>query len=218
MALNLIAVAAMGALVGAGELVVRYRDDPARALLSRAAHLYIAINLGASLATYGLILAFGWGFGQPAGSEAQRWLQVLIAGFSAMAVLRSSLFLVRVGDKDVGIGPSGVIEGLLGAADRAVDRRRGCERSEEVRRLLGGLEWEQAREELPALCLGLMQNAAPSEQKALANTVKELEAGDLEPEVRVYLVGLGLMNFAGAEVLKGAVEMLKDAERVVRSP
>jgi hypothetical protein len=71
--------------------------------------------------------------------------------------------------------------------------------------------WDQAREELPALCLGLMQNAGASDQQVLAKTVKDLDAGDLDPEVRVYLVGLGLMNFAGPGVLKGAVAMLKQA-------
>lgn len=206
---SLLAVTAIGALVGAGELIVRYRDDPGQALLCGAAILYIGINAATSLAAYGLIQAFGWGFGQPSGTDAQHWTQVLVAGFGAMAVLRSSLFLVKVGDKDVGIGPSGVIEGLLSAADRAVDRRRGCDRSEEVRNLLAGISWEQAREELPALCLGLMQNATPSEQQVLARTVTDLEAGDLDSSVRVYLVGLGLMNLAGAGVLRGAVAMLQ---------
>lgn len=58
------------------------------------------------------------------------------------------------------------------------------------------------------LCLGLMQNATPSEQQLLARTITELEAGDLDSNVRVYLVGLSLMNFAGAGVLEGAVPML----------
>ena len=209
--LALLAVTAIGALVGAGELVVRYRDAPGRALLCPAAFCYIAINAIASLATYGLIQVFGWGFGQPDASRAQHWTQVLVAGFAAMGILRSSLFLIKVGDKDVGIGPSGVIEGLLAAADRAVDRRRGSSRSDEVRHLLAGVSWEQAREELPSLCLGLMQNASASDQQLLAKTIKDLDAGDLDPEIRVYLVGLGLMNFAGSGVLKGAVAMLKHA-------
>lgn len=212
MMLSLLAVMAIGALVGAGELVVRYRDDPRQALFCGAAILYIGINAATSLVTYGLIRAFGWGFGQPAGTDAQHWTQVLAAGFGAMAVLRSSLFLVKVGDKDIGIGPSGVIEGLLSAADRAVDRRRGCDRSEEIRELLAGLSWKQAREELPALCLGLMQNATPSEQQLLARTITDLEAGDLDSSVRVYLVGLSLMNLAGAGVLKGAVAILQQEE------
>ena len=206
---NLLAVAAIGALVGAGELVVRYRDAPGRALLCSAAWLYISINLFASLGAFGIINAFDWGFGQPDGTDAQRWLQVLVAGFGAMAVLRSSLFLIKVEDKDVGIGPSGVIEGLLAAADRAVDRNRGSDRSNEVHELLAKVSWDQAREELPALCLGLMQNATASEQQLLAKTVEDLDAGDLEPAVRVYLVGLGLMNLAGASVLKGAVDLIR---------
>ncbi|HEX3041147.1 MAG TPA: hypothetical protein VHP56_03555 [Solirubrobacterales bacterium] len=173
----------------------------------------MGINVAAAAGAFGLIRAFGWGFGQPGQSEAQRWLQVLVAGFGAMAVLRSSFFLARVDGADVGIGPSGVIESLLAATDRAVDRSRGTARSQAVRHLLSTVNWNQAREELPALCLGLMQNATSAEQQTLARTVEELDAGDLEESTKVYLVGLGLMNFAGPNVLKGAVGLLsKDSK------
>lgn len=45
-----------------------------------------------------------------------------MAGVSAMAFFRSSLFVVRAGDRDVGVGPSGFLQIFLTAADRAVDR------------------------------------------------------------------------------------------------
>ena len=41
-------VAALGALVGSGELVSRYRDAPAGALRTRPALFYILLNLAAS--------------------------------------------------------------------------------------------------------------------------------------------------------------------------
>lgn len=210
-ALNLVAVAAIGGLVGTGELVARYRDAPWKALKCVAAFLYVAMNIAASLGAYGLVRAFGWEFGQEAGTEALRWTQVLIAGFGAMALFRSSLFLVRVGDQDVGVGPSSLLNVLLGAADREVDRERGRARARGVKELVQGVSWQRAREDLPALCLGLMQNATLEEQNALAGAIRDIESGDLDDDVRVHLVGLELLNFAGIGVLKGAVGLLSQS-------
>jgi hypothetical protein len=39
-----------------------------------------------------------------------------------MAFFRTSLFVVRAGDRDVGVGPSGFLRIFLAAADRSVDR------------------------------------------------------------------------------------------------
>lgn len=51
-------VALLGALVGAGELVSRYRDAPEGALLNGSAAWYIFINIAASVVGLGLIRAF----------------------------------------------------------------------------------------------------------------------------------------------------------------
>jgi hypothetical protein len=57
--LDFILVAALGAVVGAAELVSRYRDAPSGALRSAAAAFYIFLNVAASLAALALIRAFG---------------------------------------------------------------------------------------------------------------------------------------------------------------
>jgi hypothetical protein len=94
------AVAVLGGVVGVSELVSRYKDDPNAALLSWPAILYIAINSGASLGELGLIHANNW-------FSASRWTQILMAGASATAFFGTSLFVVRAGDRDAGVGPSG---------------------------------------------------------------------------------------------------------------
>jgi hypothetical protein len=201
-------VAVLGASVGAAELISRYRDAPGRALRCRAALGYVGLNLIAALAALALIHAFDWRFGFAANSAQLRWIRVLIAGFGSMALLRSSLLLIRVGNQDVSVGPAAFLSILLETTDREVDRQRGQARSSEVRSLVADIPWSRARAELPALCLGLMQNATLEEQTALAGAVRDIAAGDLDDDVRVYLVGLELLNFAGIGVLRGAVELL----------
>ena len=82
----------LGALLGAAELLSRYRDKPSLLLLVGATWGYVVINALAAIAAYLLIQRFGWGFGQTGGAKAA--VQVLVAGFGSAALFRSSLFMV----------------------------------------------------------------------------------------------------------------------------
>ena len=207
------AVALLGILIGVGELVSRYRDEPLRALLARQggavpALLYLAINAVASLAALKLIHVFGWNFGGDSTQANTRYTQVLVAGFGAMAFFRSSLFILRVGGQDVGVGPSSVLQIILDAADRAVDRRRARGRSDEISQLMREVSFEKAKEVLPAYCLALMQNLAPEDQVELGNQVRALGPSTMDDQMKALLLGLALLNFVGIDVLEAAVKAL----------
>ena len=151
------AVAMLGGVVGSSELISRYKGDPWAAIKSWPAIFYVAINCIASVGALGLIHANSW-FGP------SRWTQILMAGISAMAFFRSSLFVVRAGDRDVGVGPSGFLQIFLTAADRAVDRKRAAARSDAVAAVMKGIDYTKALKALPPYCLGLMQNVSPEDQ------------------------------------------------------
>jgi hypothetical protein len=58
----------------------------------------------------------------------------------SMSFFRSSLFVVRAGDRDVGVGPSVFLQIFLTAADRAVDRKRAAARSDVVADVMKGID------------------------------------------------------------------------------
>jgi hypothetical protein len=99
-------------LVGSSELISRYRDSPEAALRTWPAVFYIATNAVASVGALHVIDANGW-FAQ------SHWTRILMAGASAMAFFRTSLFVVRAGDRDVGIGPSGFLQIFLSSTASA---------------------------------------------------------------------------------------------------
>lgn len=209
------AVALLGMLIGVGELVSRYRDEPLRALLARQggavpAVLYLAINSVGSLAALRLIHVFGWNFGGDSAQANTRYTQVLVAGFGAMAFFRSSLFTLRVGGQDVGVGPSSVLQIILDAADRAVDRRRARGRSGEISQLMKKVSFDKAKEVLPAYCLALMQNLSTEDQVELGNQVRALIPSTMDDQMKALLLGLALLNFVGLDVLEAAVQALGD--------
>ena len=202
------AVAVLGGVVGASELISRYKDSPGAAIKSWPAIFYIAINSAASLGALGLICANEW-FGP------SRWTQILMAGVSAMAFFRTSLFVVRAGDRDVGVGPSGFLQIFLGAADRAVDRKRAAGRSNAVVEVMKGIDFDKALKALPPYCLTLMQNVPAEDQQVLVRALEALEKRNAEPSVKALLLGLELINVVGVDVLTTAVKSLGDQIRSV---
>jgi hypothetical protein len=200
--------AALGGLVGASELVSRYKDNPAAALKTWPAIFYISVNIIASVAALGLIRGYGW-FG-PA-----RLTQILMAGVSAMAFFRTSLFVVRAGDRDVGVGPSGFLQIFLAAADRDVDRARAAARSDAVAKVMKGVDFDKALQILAPYCIALLQNLSPEDQGVLERVLERLKEREAEPNVKVLLLGIELMNVVGVDVLTTAVKSLDEQIRSV---
>jgi hypothetical protein len=203
------AVLLLGGVVGASELISRYKDDPWAAIKSWPAIFYIIINASASAGALGLIHANGW-FGM------SRWTQILMAGVSAMAFFRTSLFVVRAGDRDVGVGPSGFLQIFLTAADREVDRRRASVRSSVVAEVMKDVDFAKALRALPDYCLALMQNVTQEDQQELGRALKDLEISDAEPSAKALLLGLELINVVGVDVLTTAVKSLGEQIRSTR--
>lgn len=208
--IDAVLVILIGALVGTVELVSRYRDAPTQALLSVAALVYIVVNAAAAYVALALIDAFGLTFG--ATESNFQWVRILVAGFGAMALFRSSFFMVNVGDTDVGVGPSSILQTILLAADRGVDRQRARRRAWIVDRAMSNLaSFDQVYGALPTLSLALMQNVTAEEQAELARQIATLKAANMDDRVKLLSLGLALMNVVGEDVLLAAVASLGSA-------
>ena len=142
-----ITVFLIGGTVGGSELVSRYRDQPARAVTTVPAVFYVSLNAFGSIGALYLIYTYREKLGFPA--EPAEWTSdvlvraVLIAGFSSLVFFRTSVFKLRVGDADLAVGPSIVLDALLAAADRAVDRVMAEPRAKFVHQIMGGVSFEE---------------------------------------------------------------------------
>ncbi|WP_053225897.1 hypothetical protein [Solirubrobacter soli] len=203
-------VCCIGAGVGTGELVSRYRDRPELALASPPAIGYILLNGAASATALGVILTFGWTFGlSKDDAAAVTATQILIAGFGSMALFRTSLFTVRVGDQDVGIGPSSLLSIVLAACDRGVDRTRAEDRAAEVGRIMSDVAFVPASTSLPAVAIALMQNLETPDQAALGMVVTRLQSStELTDPAKSLLLGLAISNLVGPLVLERAKDAI----------
>jgi hypothetical protein len=198
-----VAVSLLGGSVGLAELLARYRDSPWRAIRTWAAALYVALN--AAISVFAYALANAWNL--PAGS-ADPWTRVLLAGLGGTALFRTSLFIARVGDRDVGLGPSTILQVFLGATDAEVDRLQGMGRSIAVAELMAGLDYAKAAAALPPYCLALMQNVPNELQAELRSAVANLNQLASSDQIKLQLLGLAIVNVVGPDVLRSAIRAL----------
>ncbi|MDX1436754.1 MAG: hypothetical protein R3335_08085 [Anaerolineales bacterium] len=211
--IDYILVGLFGALVGTAELLSRYRDAPLRAVANLYAAGYIIINILAAMLALWLLRLFGVNFGLDPLTETSRlrWVQVLAAGFASMMIFRSSVFVLQVGDQNVSIGPSSILDVFLTVLDRQIDRRMARVRAEEVERIMKGVSFNKSREQLPVVAFALMQNLAREDQDTIVNKVLQLSTNSgLTDSARSTALGLALLDFVGGQVLEEAVDLIKD--------
>src|SRR6185312_4040900 len=108
---------------------------------------------------------------------------------------RTSLFKFRVGDADLPIGPAIVLDALLNAADRAVDRVMAEPRATFVNEIMKDVWFEKAAVVLPGLSLALMQNVSSEESQRIGGVVNRLRADKETPDkIKALNLGLALLT------------------------
>ena len=202
---------AFGAVAAVGELLSRYRDAPWRAIRQFPGLLYLVVNAASGIfgvwAVYLLNLKFGL-----TDEAAIRWARVLAGGFSSLAIFRSSVFVVKAGDKDIPIGPAAALQAFLASLDRAVDRSNAARRARFVADVLPpALQLPAKRLRfLTSYCLGLMQNVTAEEQKQVRLLIDGVLAdAKLTLHQKLVLVCLQLLPFIGFDLMTAAVEQVK---------
>jgi len=119
----------LGFLVGFAELVSRYRDEPWRVARLPPGLIFIGLNgLAAGVALF-LLQVFPAELHAPSNPV----LLVMVAGFGAMVVVRTKLLTVhQPGGTDIAVGPAFLLDTMLAAINRDVDRRRALQRTARV--------------------------------------------------------------------------------------
>src|SRR5262245_1717183 len=108
----------IGAVVALTELLNRYHHLSFGPGIVASLALYILVNVAA--AALAILFVGADSSAQTAGIAGSTVGNGLIAGFGASALLRSSFFNYRVGDKDINVGPAALLDVLRSAADRAL--------------------------------------------------------------------------------------------------
>jgi hypothetical protein len=209
-------VAFFAGAVGFGELIARYRDDPSRLLGMRPSAAYICINVASGIIALALVQQFQV---IGAANPNRMLVETLLAAFGAIAFFRTSLFTARIGDTDVGIGPSTMLKTFLEGSDRLVNRSQATDRADAVAACMRGIDFDRAKAALPAFCLGLVEGLSGEEQRELGEQIARLDADtQIAPEAKTQILGVYLLRQVGGAVLARAVQTLGDGIRAGGAP
>jgi len=116
---------------------------------------------------------------------------------------------VRIGDTDVGIGPRALLQSLLAAADRMINRDQAQSRANDVAGTMRDIDFDKARTSLPSLCFLLVENITPADQEGVSDQIKRLAAAsDVSSDQKSIILGVYLIRQVGADVLDLAVQAL----------
>jgi hypothetical protein len=201
---------AFGALLGISEIISRYRDEPLEATLNWYGAGYLALNGLMAIGAYALLVRYAEQLLPAVAGDLV--LTSIVAGFGAMAILRSKFFIFR-GDEgqEYPIGPAIVLETILHMLDRQIDRMRASDRQ---RRVFGTMrdidDFNAVADFLLASLLGF-QNLSLEEKQKIADVVKEYQAEQRWPG-KLKTMGLGFMflTIAGERNFDQVVRDLKE--------
>lgn len=200
----------LGFLWAFSELLSRYKVGKF-IINSKNAWIYLLINGMASVIVYYFIPKLHVSFGVFTSTE---WGKVLLAGLSAMFILRSSFFNYHDKDsnKSISVGISTILQIFLDAAERSFDQEQSVNNLKSISDVMSGIDFSKAEKDLTVICLNLMQNVSPDEQKKLAESIKNLsEPRAVQHELtKSVTLGITLARITGIRLLKQAIETLGD--------
>lgn len=189
--------ATLGALVGASEVFSRYRDEPGIALMSVPGLLYCGLNAAIAAFAYGLLREYGQSLLPAAASD--RLGASLVAGFGAMAVLRSKIVTIRTpAGEETSVGPDAVVSAVLAAADRGIDRTRAETRLDLVFAETTEVKKPDDAADFIQVSLAAFQNLSTDEVAELKEKIGEMNTNtDYSEELRLQAICYLLINTTG---------------------
>lgn len=196
----------VGCLAAIAELLSRYKNF-SQILTINASRVYLLINGIASVLAYVIVLQFNI-------AKGHAIFQILIAGSSALLILRSSVANIKIGEKNAEIGIASILQVFLNAADRSFDQKRSDDELTVVERVMANVDFEKAKLALPTTCFTVLKNVPQEEQVRISSDVNKLSTGNLDSKTKSLNLGIILSGTTGLDLLEKAVTVLGDSIKV----
>lgn len=206
-----------GELVGFSEISTRYRDEPLRAIFNKFGISYLLVNGFLSGCAFALMRAYG---DKILPDVKDPFLTATIAGFGAMIVLRSKLFVFRTDDgKEIPIGPDLVITSILRIMDRKIDRWRASRRQQIVfelaKRIAAAARNDPSFDDpnnFVLISLASFQNLSTEEKQQITDTTSQLQEKfkDRPNLFKAMVLGFVVLDIAGEDNLSAIMQDLEE--------
>lgn len=198
------------------ELILKYPHaiSPKILVWNLASFLYLAFNFLVGYAVYLVAISPDLQRYVPAFLTDFSWkseeLRAFLVGFIAIAVLRASVFTVKVGDIDVPVGPAAVLQGLQRYLDKRIDIAHKDEAQKRICEIMDGFDVLSGKSDLVALCLDGLNSCSKQELEEFRIAADAAVSLPVTLELtRAIGVGKVIYHACGLEVLKSCVDVLR---------
>ena len=139
----------------------------------------------------------------PSTDPLQKLFGAFAAGFGAMVILRVKFFTIKSeGGEEISIGPGSVLDALVNYIDRQIDRSRAIERTELIKEVMEGIDFDKVKFYASTLILGSMQNLSGKDEEELGTGIKDIEETPVSPQEKSYALGFLMLDFMGENFLR----------------
>lgn len=134
-------------------------------------------------------------------------VNILVAGFSGIAILRSSLMSISIRNKDIDIGLVNVAESLLSKIDVKINHNIAARRICEIYEIMKDVDFDKAKDELPVLCMCYIDYFPEEDQNKAIKAISSIDPG-LDNINKSLQLGREIAKYCDVEILKRAVKKL----------
>jgi len=191
---------AVAGMVGFADILNRYEGNPWRAARYMAAILFMFFNVVFGVIAYwfAFVLGVSGAIAGESGEVLPRTVVIggLASGFLAVVILRTTTFNLG-GASDNGGGPKVIVDALLSACDQSIDRALAADKDRAIRKMMMGLDYDDAKVFLPAYCLSLLEQATTDLAQAVAQQSKSIDDTPVTQQMKAFLLGCALIKFFG---------------------
>ena len=154
-----------------------------------------------------MVDSFDWTVGNDFKPEVQRGLQIAVAAFGALAVLRTAVIQIQIDDRDVRFGPHWFLNVLLNFTAKRMSQRRASHVQRVTTTIMSRVDFDKAKQQLPSYCFSLLKTPE-NVQKAVSREITSFDVEKMANKTKSLQLGLVLLELVGEEVLSNAVKTL----------
>ncbi len=132
---------------------------------------------------------------------------IIYAGFGGMIILRSSIFTIKYNNKNIEIGFAAIVQAFFDAIDKKINHNIAARRVCDIYEIMKNVDFDLAKEELPALCIEFIDYFTDEDSKDLVRRITEINS-NFENINKSLQLGREIAKYCDTEILRKVIKKL----------
>ena len=136
-------------------------------------------------------------------------VNLLIAGFSGMMVLRSSIFSIKHKEKTIEVGLATLFQVFLDRVEKRMKNKAAALRLERIEKIMKDIDYISAVQGLPLLCTEFIDNFPSEDITELFTAIDKITNTSIGDSEKSLLLGRQIAKYCDEDILEKSVARYK---------